>query len=99
MKDHRDHHCPQMYAGNDPREALGTVRCHDHRHNFTSHNGYRVLAGFHLLFDEVDSGNENDGNGRSWISCPAWAPARQLAQSALWIGLGPGSKSVNRATT
>ena len=28
-----------------------------------------------------------------WISCPAWAPAKQLAQSALWIGLAPGSGS------
>ena len=34
----------------------------------------------------------NDSLDR-WIACPAWAPARQLAQSALWIGLGPGSKS------
>jgi len=40
----------------------------------------------------------NDSLDR-WISCPAWAPARQLAQSALWIGigsisaLGPGAAS------
>ena len=34
----------------------------------------------------------NDSLDR-WISCPAWAPARQLAQSALWIGLAPGSGS------
>ena len=37
----------------------------------------------------------NDSLNR-WIACPAWAPARQLAQSALWIGLAPGSGPVNR---
>ena len=31
----------------------------------------------------------NDALNR-WTACPAWAPARQLAQSALWIGLAPG---------
>jgi len=36
----------------------------------------------------------NDALDR-WIACPAWAPARQLAQSALWIGLAPGSRPVN----
>ena len=29
-----------------------------------------------------------------WIACPAWAPARQLAQSALWIGLAQGARPV-----
>ena len=29
----------------------------------------------------------NDSLDR-WISCPAWAPSKQLAQSALWIGIG-----------
>ena len=61
----RDHHYPNMYAGNDPREALGTLWYHDHRHDFTSHNTYRGLAGFHLMFDEIDSGNENDRNIRA----------------------------------
>ena len=32
----------------------------------------------------------NDALNR-WTACPAWATARQLAQSALWIGLAPGS--------
>ena len=61
----RDHHYPHMYAGDDPREALGTLWYHDHRHDFTSHNVYRGLSGFHLMFDEVDSGNENDRNLRA----------------------------------
>lgn len=34
----------------------------------------------------------NDALDR-WIACPAWAPAQQLAQSALWIGLASGSVS------
>ena len=61
----RDHHYPHLLAGNDPREALGTLWYHDHRHDFTSHNVYRGLAGFHLLFDEIDSGNENDPNPKA----------------------------------
>lgn len=38
----------------------------------------------------------NDALNR-WTACPAWAPARQLAQSALWIGLASASAS-RRAT-
>lgn len=59
---YRDHHYPQIFAGNDPREALGTLWYHDHRFDFTSQNVYRGLAGFHLVFDSVDSGNEQDPN-------------------------------------
>ncbi len=40
----------------------------------------------------------NDALNR-WTACPAWAPARQLAQSALWIGLGSGSGSASRRAT
>jgi FtsP/CotA-like multicopper oxidase with cupredoxin domain len=57
---YRDHHYPIVLAGNDPREALGTLWYHDHRVDFTSQNVYRGLAGFHLYFDNVDSGNEQD---------------------------------------
>ncbi len=60
--EHRDHHYPQIFAGNDPREALGTLWYHDHRVDFTAQNVYRGLAGFHLCFDDVDSGNEQDPN-------------------------------------
>jgi FtsP/CotA-like multicopper oxidase with cupredoxin domain len=59
---YRDHHFPIVLAGNDPREALGTLWYHDHRVDFTSQNVYRGLAGFHLYFDDVDSGNEQDPN-------------------------------------
>jgi FtsP/CotA-like multicopper oxidase with cupredoxin domain len=62
---YRDHHYPIIYAGNDPLEALGTLWYHDHRADFTSQNVYRGLAGFHLYFDEVDSGNEHDTNPKA----------------------------------
>ncbi|WP_437949942.1 multicopper oxidase domain-containing protein [Sorangium sp. So ce296] len=65
----KDHHYINAYAGfdtpayfplGDPREALGTLWYHDHRADFTSQNVYRGLAGFYLLFDDVDSGDEQD---------------------------------------
>ena len=65
----KDHHYPNIYAGydaippqGDPREALGTLFYHDHRLDFTAPNVYKGLSGFYLLFDERDSGNENDTN-------------------------------------
>lgn len=57
---YRDHHYPLFPAGNDIRETLGTLWYHDHRLDFTAPNVYRGLAGFCLLFDHIDSGNEND---------------------------------------
>jgi FtsP/CotA-like multicopper oxidase with cupredoxin domain len=58
----KDNHYPNIYAGDDSREALGTLWYHDHRMDFTSQNVYRGLAGFYLLFDELDSGDETDPN-------------------------------------
>lgn len=65
----KDHHYVNCYAGydafgglGDPREALGTMWYHDHRMDFTAPNVYRGLAGFCLIFDELDSGNEHDEN-------------------------------------
>jgi FtsP/CotA-like multicopper oxidase with cupredoxin domain len=68
----RDHLYPNAYAGytdpayaatnGDPNEALGTLWYHDHCMDSTASNAYRGLAGFYLLFDELDSGNENDLN-------------------------------------
>jgi FtsP/CotA-like multicopper oxidase with cupredoxin domain len=68
----KDHHYPNAYAGfddpaytatqGDPREALGTLWYHDHRLDFTGPNVYRGLQGFYLLFDHIDSGDENDPN-------------------------------------
>lgn len=45
-----------------PSEALGTLFYHDHTENFTAANVYRGLSGFYLLFDELDTGNENDSS-------------------------------------
>ena len=72
---YKDHHYPNCYAGyddvryhatdGDPREALGTLWYHDHRIDFTGPNVYRGLTGFYLLFDEIDSGDENDPNPKA----------------------------------
>jgi FtsP/CotA-like multicopper oxidase with cupredoxin domain len=64
----KDHHYPNILAGydefpqtnGDPREAMGSLWYHDHRHSFTAPNSYRGLAGMYLLFDNRDTGNEND---------------------------------------
>jgi FtsP/CotA-like multicopper oxidase with cupredoxin domain len=65
--EYKDHHYPMVYAGvdafggiGDPREALGTCWYHDHRVDFTAPNVYRGMAGFFLVFDHIDTGNEND---------------------------------------
>ena len=72
---YKDHHYPNCYAGyddvryhatdGDSREALGTLWYHDHRIDFTGPNVYRGLTGFYLLFDELDSGDENDPNPKA----------------------------------
>ena len=67
---YKDHLYPNCYAGydlnratnGDPREGLGTLWYHDHRTDFTAQNVYKGLAGFYLLFDGLDSGNEDDPN-------------------------------------
>jgi len=66
----KDHHYPNVLAGftedkhaatmGDPREAMNTLWYHNHRADFTSQNTYRGLAGMYLMFDEKDTGNEND---------------------------------------
>lgn len=63
----KDHFYPNVYAGldafggiGDPREALGTLWYHDHTLDFTAPNASRGLAGFYLLFDHIDSGDESD---------------------------------------
>src|SRR5262249_47554075 len=62
-----DHHWPNIYDGvdtvgviGDPREALGTLWYHDHADMFTAANVYAGFSAFYLLFDERDSGDEND---------------------------------------
>ncbi|UEM25272.1 multicopper oxidase domain-containing protein (plasmid) [Skermanella mucosa] len=55
-------HYPNMYAGGDPNEALGFLWFHDHCMDYTAQNVYRGLVGAYLLYDEIDSGNEEDLN-------------------------------------
>ncbi len=57
-----DHHYPNILAGGDPNEALNTLWYHDHRGDFTAQSTYKGLVGMYLLYDEVDSGDENDPN-------------------------------------
>ena len=45
----------------DVRETLGTLWYHDHREAHTAENVYKGLAGFHILFNENDTGNEATG--------------------------------------
>lgn len=61
-----DHHYGNFPSGFDPREKLTTLWYHDHRLDFTATNVYAGLDGFYLLFDEQDSGNENDPNPEAW---------------------------------
>ncbi|MBK9264258.1 MAG: multicopper oxidase domain-containing protein [Polyangiaceae bacterium] len=65
-----DQHYPNVCAGfskqqyapyGDIRESLSTLWYHDHRVDFTSQNVYRGLAGFYLLFNGYDTGNEATG--------------------------------------
>jgi FtsP/CotA-like multicopper oxidase with cupredoxin domain len=55
-----DHHYCNFPSGHDAREKLSTLWYHDHRNDFTAANVYAGLDGFYLLFDEEDTGNEND---------------------------------------
>ena len=69
----RDHFYYNVRAGydempdtwGDPNESLGTLWFHDHTLDSTAGNVYRGLAGFYLLFDELDSGNEKDPNPKA----------------------------------
>ena len=45
----------------DVRETLGTLWYHDHREAHTAENCYKGLAGFHILFNEYDTGDEATG--------------------------------------
>ena len=49
-------------VGGDRREALGTLWYHDHCLDFTAANASRGMAGFYLIYDDIDSGDEHDTN-------------------------------------
>ncbi|HEY6352079.1 MAG TPA: multicopper oxidase domain-containing protein [Candidatus Angelobacter sp.] len=65
-----DQYYPNVLAGfnsnfqstnGDIRESLSTLWYHDHRVDFTSQNVYKGLAGFYLLFNDHDTGDESTG--------------------------------------
>lgn len=64
-----DHHYPNVLAGilsthpgtGDINEALSTLWYHDHRVGFTAQNTYKGLVGYHLLFNQFDTGDETTG--------------------------------------
>ena len=56
-----DHHYPNVLAGGDPLESMGTLWYHDHRVDFTAQNVYKGLAGFFLMFNTQDTGDETTG--------------------------------------
>jgi FtsP/CotA-like multicopper oxidase with cupredoxin domain len=45
----------------DVRESLSTLWYHDHRIDHTAENVYKGLAGFQLIFNEFDTGDESTG--------------------------------------
>ena len=52
---------PGNPPGGDPNESLSTLWYHDHKIEFTAQNVYKGLAGFYLLFNNRDTGNEFTG--------------------------------------
>lgn len=61
-----DHHYGNFPSGGDPRQKLTTLWYHDHRMDFTATNVYAGLDGFYFLFDEEDTGCENDPSPKAW---------------------------------
>lgn len=61
-----DFHYGNFPAGFDPREIMTTLWYHDHRLDFTAPNVYAGLSGFYLLFDDKDTGDENDRRRGAW---------------------------------
>ena len=45
----------------DINESLSTLWYHDHRIDHTAENAYKGLAGFQLIFNQFDTGNETTG--------------------------------------
>lgn len=80
---YKDHCYPNVYAGydksresnptaiGDPNEALGTLWYHDHTLDSTGPNLVKGMAGFYILYDDVDSGNENDFSNPKALRLPS----------------------------
>ena len=52
---------PAMLGKGAMNESLGTLWYHDHREAHTAENVYKGLAGFHIVFNQYDTGDENTG--------------------------------------
>jgi FtsP/CotA-like multicopper oxidase with cupredoxin domain len=65
----------------DVTERPSTLWYHDHLIDFTAANVYRGLAGFTLMFDELDSGDETDPNAEA-LRLPSF---RFNADGSLWF--------------
>ncbi|MCE9628257.1 MAG: multicopper oxidase domain-containing protein, partial [Candidatus Eisenbacteria bacterium] len=57
---------PKFGPQGDMRETMSTLWYHDHCLDFTSQNVYRGNMGLYFLFNEFDTGNENDSNPQAW---------------------------------
>jgi FtsP/CotA-like multicopper oxidase with cupredoxin domain len=57
---------PKFGPQGDIRETLTTLWYHDHCLDFTSQNVYRGNMGLYYLFNEFDTGNENDPSPTAW---------------------------------
>ena len=60
-EEHRTWH-PNGAFGGDARETLSTLFLHAHRPEFTAANVYKGQAQMTRVFDELDTGNEQDAN-------------------------------------
>ena len=66
---YKDQHYPNVRAGytargdlvGNPAESLGSLWYHDHHVDHTAENTYKGLVGFHLMFNEFDTGDEGTG--------------------------------------
>jgi len=57
---------PKFGPLGDMRETMNTLWYHDHCLDFTAQNVYRGNMGLYYLFDERDTGDENDTSPTAW---------------------------------
>jgi len=64
--EHWDHHYAMFPSGFDPLQKLTTLWYHDHRMDFTAANVYAGFSGFFMIFNDQDTGDENDPSPSAW---------------------------------
>ena len=73
----------------DINESLSTLWYHDHRVDHTAENVYKGLAGFHLIFNQFDTGDETTGfHLPSFFSTPQFDIPLFLADKLIDPGTG-----------